>query len=103
VSGGAARPSPSGTVTAAVRQDPYEQEQHQPQEPGQDQDDAHDVHVQAVGGGGGDVEPQGPPAAISVTATPMLTIPRPPGRWAGLFTGAPSRADACCGRYCRGC
>src|SRR6202034_4635815 len=50
-----------GVVTAAVQQDPYEQGQHQPQEPGQDQDEAHDVHVQDMGGGGGDGEPQEPP------------------------------------------
>ena len=44
-----------------------------------------------------------PPAAISVTPAPMLTIPRPPGGWAELFTGAPSRAAAGCGRCSRGC
>ena len=44
-----------------------------------------------------------PPAAISVIPAPMLIITRPPGGWAGLFTGAPSRAGARCGWYSRDC
>src|SRR6185437_6894720 len=49
------------TVTAAVQRAPYQPRQHQAQDAGQDQDDADDMHVQAVSDRGGDRKPQDRP------------------------------------------